>query len=34
MKLFYDKVRAKRKGKSMRLHVGNEFRQINKIFKR
>ena len=28
MKLFYDEVRAKRKGKRMRLQVDNEFQQI------
>ena len=27
MKLFYDQVRAKRKGKRMRLQVDNEFQQ-------
>ena len=27
MKLFYDEVRAKRKGKRMRLQVDNEFQQ-------
>ena len=28
MKLFYDEVRSKRKGKRMRLHVDNEFQQV------
>ena len=28
MKLFYDEVRSKRKGKCMRLQVDNEFQQI------
>ena len=28
MKLFYDEVRRKRKGKRMRLHVDNEFQQV------
>ena len=28
MKLFYDKVRSKRKGKRMRLQVDNEFQQV------
>ena len=28
IKLFYDEVRNKRKGKRMRLQVGNEFQQV------
>ena len=28
MKLFYDEVRSKRKGKRMRLQVDNEFQQV------
>ena len=28
MKLFYDKLRNKRKGKHMRLQVYNEFQQV------
>ena len=28
MKIFYDEVRSKRKGKRMRLQVDNEFRQV------
>ena len=28
MKLFYDEVRNKRKGKRIRLQVGNEFQQV------
>ena len=28
MKLFYDEVRNKRKGKRMRLQVDNEFQQV------
>ena len=29
MKIFYDEVRSKRKGKRMRLQVDNEFQQVN-----
>ena len=28
MKLFYKEVKGKRKGKCMRLQVGNEFQQV------
>ena len=28
MKLFYDEVRAKKKGKHMRLQADNEFQQV------
>ena len=31
IKLFYDEVRSKRKGKRMRLQVDNEFQQIKNL---